>query len=91
MKVAAFSALAFERPCLEQANGGRHERHFPDTALDATTVALTQGSDAVCVFTPAAHRSDPQVANVPGYSPHAIAQHGLQCCSPGFRIFSFQP
>jgi len=109
MKVTVFSTLAFERPFLEQANGSRHELHFLDAALSATTVALAQGSDAVCVFTPddvsapmleqlrahgvrhvavrgaghdnvdlaAAHRLGIQVANVPDYSPHAIAEHAV--------------
>lgn len=52
MKVAVFSALTFERPFLEQANGGRHKLPLKDAALGANTVALAQGSDAVCVFTP---------------------------------------
>ena len=109
MKVTVFSTLAFERPFLERANGGRHELHFKDVALGATTVALAQGSDAVCVFTPddlsapvleqlrahgvrfvavrgtghdnvdlpAAHRLGLEVANVPDYSPHAIAEHAV--------------
>ena len=109
MKVTVFSTLAFERPFLEQANGGRHELHFLTAALGANTVDLVQGSDAVCVFTPddvsvpvleqlrqhgvrhiavrgagydnvdlaAAHRLGLQVANVPDYSPHAIAEHAV--------------
>ena len=109
MKVTVFSTLAFERPFLEQANGGRHELHFLDAALDANTAALAQGSDAVSVFTPddvsaptleqlrehgvrfiavrgagydnvdlpAAHRLGLQVASVPDYSPHAIAEHAV--------------
>ena len=109
MKVTVFSTFAFERPLLERANGGRHELHFLDAALGAKTVALAQGSDAVCVFTPddvsapmleqlrehgvrciavrgagydnvdlsTAHQLGIQVANVPDYSPHAIAEHAV--------------
>ena len=107
MKVAVFSTLAFERPFLERANERRHELHFLEASLGANTVALAQGSEAVCVFTPddvsapvleqfrghgvryiavrgtghdnvdlsAARRLGLQVANVPDYSPHAIAEH----------------
>ena len=109
MKVTVFSTLAFERPFLELANGGRHELHFLTAALGADTVALAQGAGAVCVFTPddvsapvleqlqrhgvrhiavrgagydnvdlaAAHRLGLRVANVPDYSPHAIAEHAV--------------
>ena len=52
MKVTVFSTLAFERPFLEQANGGRHELLFLEASLNAITVALAQGSEAVCVFAP---------------------------------------
>ena len=52
MKVTVFSTLAFERPFLEQANGGRHELLFLEVSLNAITVALAQGSEAVCVFAP---------------------------------------
>ena len=109
MKVAVFSTLAFERPFLERANEGRHGLHFLEASLGANTVALAQGSEAVCVFTPddvsapvleqfrghgvryiavrgtghdnvdlsAARRLGLQVANVPDYSPHAIAEHAV--------------
>ena len=109
MKVTVFSTLAFERPFLEKANGGRHGLHFLKAALGANTVPLAQGSAAVCVFTPddvsapmleqlrahgvrcvavrgagtdnldlaAAHRLGLPVANVPDYSPHAIAEHAV--------------
>ena len=50
MKVTVFSTLAFERPFLEQANAGRHELVFLEASLNAITVALAQGSEAVCVF-----------------------------------------
>jgi D-lactate dehydrogenase len=52
MKVTVFSTLAFERPFLEQANAGRHELLFLEAILNPITVALAQGSEAVCVFTP---------------------------------------
>ncbi|MGY3090930.1 D-lactate dehydrogenase [Hymenobacter sp. UYAg731] len=50
MKVTVFSTLAFERPFLEKANAGRHELLFLEAPLNAITVALAQGSEAVCVF-----------------------------------------
>ena len=50
MKVTVFSTLAFERPFLEKANAGRHELRFLEAPLNAITVALAQGSEAVCVF-----------------------------------------
>ena len=109
MKVTVFSTLAFERPFLEQANGGRHELVFLEASLNAITVALAQGSEGVCVFAPddvsapimeqlhthgvryvvvraagtdnvdlpAAHRLGMRVANVPEYSPYAIAEHAV--------------
>ena len=52
MHVTVFSTLAFERPFLEQANAGRHELRFLEVPLNAITVALAQGSEAVCVFAP---------------------------------------
>ena len=52
MKVTVFSTLAFERPFLEQANANRHELRFLEASLNAITVALAQGSEAVCVFAP---------------------------------------
>ena len=52
MKVTVFSTLAFERPFLEQANAGRHELQLLDVRLSADTVALAQGSQAICVFAP---------------------------------------
>lgn len=50
MKVNVFSTLAFERPFLEKANAGRHELRFLEAPLNTITVALAQGSEAVCVF-----------------------------------------
>ncbi len=109
MKVTVFSTLAFERPFLEGANAGRHELLFLEAPLNPITVALAQGSQAVCVFSPddvsapmlaqlhahgvryvvvraastdnvdlpAAHRLGLRVANVPDYSPYAIAEHAV--------------
>jgi len=109
MKVTIFSTLAFERPFLEQANAGRHELRFLEASLNAITVALAQGAEAVCVFSPddvsapileqlqahgvryvvvraagtdnvdlpAATRLGLPVANVPEYSPYAIAEHAV--------------
>ena len=50
MKVTVFSTLAFERPFLGKANASRHELRFLEAPLNAITVALAQGSEAVCVF-----------------------------------------
>ena len=109
MKVTVFSTLAFERPFLEQANAGHRELLFLEASLNPITVALAQGSEAVCVFAPddvsapileqlhahgvryvvvravgtdnvdlaAAHRLGLRVANVPEYSPYAIAEHAV--------------
>lgn len=109
MKVTIFSTMAFERPFLEKANASRHQLHFLETSLNAITVALAQGAEAICVFSPddvsapileqlhahgvryvvvratgtdnvdlpAAHRLGLRVANVPGYSPYAIAEHAV--------------
>ena len=109
MKVTVFSTLAFERPFLERANDGRHELLFLEASLNPITVALAQGSESVCVFSPddvsapileqlyahgvrcvvvraagtdnvdlpAAHRLGLRVANVPEYSPYAIAEHAV--------------
>ena len=109
MKVTVFSTMAFERHFLEAANAGRHELRFLEASLNPITVAVAQGSEAVCVFSPddvsapileqlhahgvrhvvvraagtdnvdlpAAHRLGLQVANVPEYSPYAIAEHAV--------------
>ncbi len=109
MKVTVFSTLGFERPVLERANAGRHELLFLEASLNPITVALAQGSEAVCVFSPddvsapiveqlqahgvryvvvraagtdnvdlpAATRLGLRVANVPEYSPYAIAEHAV--------------
>jgi D-lactate dehydrogenase len=109
MRVTVFSTLAFERLFLEQANAGRHDLQLLAASLDDVTVALAQGSQAVCVFAPdkvsapileqlwphgvryvlvraagtdnvdlaAAHQLGLRVANVPDYSPYAIAEHAV--------------
>ncbi len=50
MNVTVFSALAFERPFLEQANAGRHQVQFYEQRLTDQTVPLAQGALAVSVF-----------------------------------------
>ncbi|AMJ66016.1 NAD(P)-dependent oxidoreductase [Hymenobacter sp. PAMC 26628] len=109
MNVMVFSALAFERPFLEQANAGQHQVQYYEQRLTDQTVPLAQGALAVSVFgsddlsapvlaqlwahgvryvlvratgtdnvdLPAAHRLGLRVANVPDYSPHAIAEHAV--------------
>lgn len=69
MKVTVFSTLTFERSFLEQANNGRHELHFLEATLGANTVAMAQGSDAVCVFTPDA---------VSAPMPEQLRKHGVR-------------
>ncbi|GAB3639125.1 hypothetical protein GCM10027422_47160 [Hymenobacter arcticus] len=50
MNVTVFSALAFERPFLEQANAGRHQVQFYEQRLTDQTRPLAQGALAVSVF-----------------------------------------
>ena len=50
MNVAVFSAKRYDRASLEAANGGRHQLRYLEPHLDASTAALAQGCDAVCVF-----------------------------------------
>ena len=51
MKVAVFSAKRYDRELLAAANAeAGHDLVFFDDLLDTSTVALTAGSGAVCVF-----------------------------------------
>ncbi|MFO1106505.1 MAG: 2-hydroxyacid dehydrogenase [Amaricoccus sp.] len=53
MKVAVFSARAYDRAALDAANaaaGGPCALHYYETRLGADTVALAQGAPAVCAF-----------------------------------------
>lgn len=51
MRTAVFSAKAYDRRFLTQANAaGHHELVFFDARLDQTTIPLIEGFDAVCVF-----------------------------------------
>jgi|SRR6476661_1712377 len=107
MKVTVFSTQAFEHPFLLHANRGRHQLQLLDTALNADTAFLAQGTVAVSIFSPddaaapvleqlaangvrylavraagydnvdlvAARQLGIRVANVPDYSPYAIAEH----------------
>ncbi len=51
MKVAVFSAKRYDRDFLSAANAGAvHQLSFFDVPLEAETVALAAGHDAVCIF-----------------------------------------
>lgn len=51
MRVAVFGARSYDRRFLDQANAAHgHELRFLEPGLSEDTVALAQGSDAVCVF-----------------------------------------
>ena len=51
MKVAVFSAKRYDRELLAAANvEAGHELVFFDAPLEVSTVALTTGYGAVCVF-----------------------------------------
>lgn len=51
MRTAVFSAKAYDRRFLQDANADRaHALVFFDAPLDKTTVPLVEGFDAVCVF-----------------------------------------
>lgn len=109
MDVAVFNTKAYDRRFLAAANGGRHRLTFLEPHLDASTVPLARGHEAVCVFVndvldravlsalkasgirlvalrsagfnnvdlAAAREFGLQVARVPAYSPHAVAEHTL--------------
>lgn len=49
MKVAVYSTHPWDECSLDGANTD-HELLFLETKLDATTVSLSEGVDAVCVF-----------------------------------------
>lgn len=51
MRVAVFSTRPYDRRFLTEANAsGAHELCFFEAQLDATTVELSTGFDAICVF-----------------------------------------
>src|ERR1039457_3527800 len=50
MRVAAFSAKAYDREFLDRANAGRHEMRFLEPRLSAETALLAAGFEAVCGF-----------------------------------------
>lgn len=51
MKVAVFSARAYDRQFLDDANSsGRHHLEYFDTSLSLQTACLAEGSEAVCLF-----------------------------------------
>jgi D-lactate dehydrogenase len=50
MEIAVFSTKRYDREFLEAANGGRHQLHFLEPHLDAQTVSLARGFDAICAF-----------------------------------------
>ncbi|MCS6991241.1 MAG: 2-hydroxyacid dehydrogenase [Chitinophagales bacterium] len=108
MKALVYSTHGFDRPFLEAAANG-HELTFTEQPLDAQTVSLAHGFDAVLLFTSdhapadvlqklhaagvrylslrsagfdhvdleAAYRLGLRVANVPAYSPYAVAEHAV--------------
>lgn len=50
MKVAVFSAKAYDREFLIAANASRHELHFFEPHLSIETASLASGFDVVCIF-----------------------------------------
>ena len=51
MRIAVFATKAYERRFLDQANqDARHDLTYLEPRLDATTVPLAEGHEAVCVF-----------------------------------------
>lgn len=50
MNVAVFSTKAYDQDYLTQANKGQHTFIFHKVALNANSVVLAQGCDAVCCF-----------------------------------------
>lgn len=50
MRVAVFSRQAYDREFLEEANASHHELRFFEPQLNAETVSLSAGFDAVCIF-----------------------------------------
>lgn len=107
MKVAVFSAHAFERPHLEAANGNGHSLRYLDVRCTPETAVLASGCECASIFgnddaslsalevlaangirylalrsagynhvdLHAATRLGIRVANVPAYSPYAVAEH----------------
>jgi D-lactate dehydrogenase len=109
MKVLIYSIHGFDKSFLETAAKGKHELAFTEEALKFDTVSLSQGYDAVALFSNddasasvlealakngvkyitlrsvgydhvdlrKAKELGIKVANVPEYSPYAIAEHGV--------------
>ena len=51
MKIAVFSAKRYDREFLDAANrGAGHQLHYFDAPLDADSVGLAAGHEAVCIF-----------------------------------------
>jgi D-lactate dehydrogenase len=50
VRIAVFSARAYDRRFLDLANDGTHELKFFEARLDTTTAKLAEGYDAVCPF-----------------------------------------
>jgi D-lactate dehydrogenase len=51
MRITVFSARAYDRRFLDEANAdGRHALSYVEARLDATTVAAARDADAVCAF-----------------------------------------
>ncbi len=109
MKTLVYSIHGFDKPFLEKAAQGKHELVFTEQPLNETTANLTNGFDAVALFTSdnaseevleklydsgvkfialrsvgydhvdiaKAKQLGIKVANVPEYSPYAIAEHAV--------------
>jgi D-lactate dehydrogenase len=50
MRIAVFSAKAYDRRFLDAANAGQHDIAYFDTHLAQTSVPLAAGFDVICVF-----------------------------------------
>jgi D-lactate dehydrogenase len=50
MKVAVYSAKKFERDCLTQSAGSRHDLVFLENRLSPGETILAEGCEAVCIF-----------------------------------------
>jgi D-lactate dehydrogenase len=56
VKVAVYSAKAYDRQFLDAANAGAHELRYLDCRLTVATTSLAKGAGAVCLF--ASDRAD---------------------------------
>ncbi len=98
MRVLVYETHSYDRTFLDAANKGRHQIEYTTAPLDAQTVALAQGFDAVCLFVN--DRADAQVMErLAAYGVRMIAQrstgfnnldlaaaarHGITCMRVGY-------